>query len=105
MWTAPSSTAIICDVQAWVEAFRSVGHPIDAAAIHRLVGMGGSEIVEQLLPPGMVEQLAARVKAEHTASFRALLPWLRRFDGAAELLPDGRPWPCPCRSGAVSSHF
>lgn len=66
---------------AWSRAFRDVGEWAPMNAIHRLVGMGGDQLVRELLGddrPGIAEARAAR--------YRALLPEARAFPGASDLV-------------------
>ncbi len=66
---------------AWWRALREMGEWAPMNAIHRLVGMGGDQLVPQLIGhdvPG-----ASEARARH---YRDLLPEARPFPGAAELL-------------------
>ncbi len=66
---------------AWSQAFGDVGEWAPMNAIHRLVGMGGEQLVKELLGddrPGIAE-----ARAEH---YRALLPEVRAFPGASDLV-------------------
>jgi HAD superfamily hydrolase (TIGR01509 family) len=66
---------------AWSRALAAHGHHPTMAAVHRLIGMGGSELLEQLIG-------SADDDIEHAwrTNFDQLLPEVRPFDGAAELL-------------------
>lgn len=66
---------------AWSRALRDHGRDARLAAIHRLVGMGGSTFLETLI--GEDDEA---IEDAWDAHFRELLPEVRAFDGAAELL-------------------
>jgi HAD superfamily hydrolase (TIGR01509 family) len=66
---------------AWARALRDHGENARLAAIHRLVGMGGDELLEQLI--GRTDDA---IKTSWRTHFDALLPEVWAFDGAADLL-------------------
>jgi HAD superfamily hydrolase (TIGR01509 family) len=66
---------------AWTRALADHGHHPAMAAVHRLIGMGGSELLETLI--GSASDEIERAWRTH---FDALLPEVRAFDGACELL-------------------
>jgi HAD superfamily hydrolase (TIGR01509 family) len=66
---------------AWSRALRDHGEDARLAAIHRLIGMGGRELLGELL--GRDHQAIRRSWRTH---FDALLPEVRAFVGAADLL-------------------
>jgi HAD superfamily hydrolase (TIGR01509 family) len=66
---------------AWSRALRDHGENARLAAIHRLVGMGGSELLESLI--GRDDDAIRASWREH---FDQLLPEVLPFEGAAELL-------------------
>jgi HAD superfamily hydrolase (TIGR01509 family) len=66
---------------AWTRALADHGHHPAMAAVHRLIGMGGSELLETLI--GSASDEIERAWRTH---FDALLPEVRAFDGARELL-------------------
>jgi HAD superfamily hydrolase (TIGR01509 family) len=72
-------------VNAWMHAFREVGHPVDAWRIHRGQGMGSSELVATLLGEA-AEQVGSQAKAHHSEHYRQASDQLRAFDGARELV-------------------
>ncbi len=73
-------------VVAWMGAFGAVGHPVDAAAIHRAIGMGSSQLLERLLGPDVAAEVGDAAKEEHTTRYRETFGLLRRFDRSQELL-------------------
>ncbi|MGZ4659891.1 MAG: HAD family hydrolase [Arthrobacter sp.] len=80
---------------AWWGAFRQYGHDVPMAAIHRLVGMGGARLVDQLLPSGRDREEDEDIMASHGALYASHWPTLRALDGAKDLL--GR-----CHAGGVA---
>lgn len=80
---------------AWWGAFRQYGHDVPMAAIHRLVGMGGARLVDQLLPSGRDREEDEDIMASHGALYASHWPALRALDGAKDLL--GR-----CHAGGVA---
>lgn len=72
---------------AWKRALADCGEWAPSNAIHRLVGMGGDQLVPTLL--GREVPGAAERRAEHYAR---LLPEVVAFPGAGELLSTLRAW-------------
>jgi HAD superfamily hydrolase (TIGR01509 family) len=72
-------------VNAWLHAFRAVGHPMDAWRIHRVQGMGSSELLATLLGEA-AEQVGSQAKQQHSEHYRRTSELLRAFDGARELV-------------------
>jgi HAD superfamily hydrolase (TIGR01493 family) len=66
---------------AWSRALRDHGCNARLAAIHRLIGMGGSDLLETLI--GRSDDA---IEKSWRAHFDELLPEVNPFDGAAELL-------------------
>lgn len=66
---------------AWSRALRDAGEWAPMNAIHRLVGMGGDQLLPQLL--GRMNDKAKDLRAEH---YRPLMSDARVFPGAADLL-------------------
>jgi len=66
---------------AWARAFADLGEWAPANAIHRLVGMGGDQLVPRLLGKECPEASPARARR-----YAELLPEVRAFPGAAELV-------------------
>ena len=66
---------------AWSRAFRDAGEWAPMNAIHRLVGMGGDQLVPRLLGHDSPDAVAARPQR-----YRELAADIRPFPGAAELL-------------------
>lgn len=71
---------------AWWGAFRQYGYDIPMASIHRLVGMGGDRLVDNLLPAGRDTSLDPEIMASHGALYASHWPALRALDGAKDLL-------------------
>jgi HAD superfamily hydrolase (TIGR01509 family) len=66
---------------AWSRALRDHGHNARLAAIHRLVGMGGSDLLKELT--GEADEAIEESWRKH---FDELLPEVWAFEGAADLL-------------------
>ncbi len=66
---------------AWSRALRAHGHDAPLASIHRLIGMGGSKLLEQLI--GAPDD---DIEASWRCHFDQLLPEVRAFDAAGELV-------------------
>jgi HAD superfamily hydrolase (TIGR01509 family) len=66
---------------AWSRAFRDAGEWAPMNAIHRLVGMGGDQLVPELLGHESPQATAAR-----PAFYKALLDDARVFPGATDLI-------------------
>lgn len=72
-------------VNAWMHAFRAVGHPMDTWRIHRGQGMGSSELLAALLGEA-AKQIGPQAKAHHSEHYRRTSDLLRAFDGARDLV-------------------
>ncbi len=72
-------------VHAWVQAFAEVGHPVDAWRVHRRIGMGSEQLLDELLGDD-AERLSGRATDEHSARYAALADLLRPFEDARELV-------------------
>ncbi len=66
---------------AWSRAFRDAGEWAPMNAIHRLIGMGGDQLVSELLGHDSPKATAAR-----PAHYKELMGEVRAFPGARELL-------------------
>ena len=66
---------------AWSRALRDHGEDAHLAAIHRLVGMGSSDMLQSLI--GRTDEAVTKSWRSH---FDALLPEIRAVDGADQLL-------------------
>ena len=71
---------------AWWHAFRRFGHDVRMNSIHRCVGMGADKLVAELLGPDRDTDEDEGIADAHAAVFSTYWPYLRRFDGARELL-------------------
>src|SRR3954452_11311781 len=67
---------------AWSRALRDHGEDAHLAAIHRLGGMGSTDLLQSLI--GRADEA---VKESWRSHFDALLPEIRAIDGAGRLLP------------------
>jgi len=66
---------------AWARAFEDVGERVPANAIHRLIGMGGDQLVPRLLGHPLPSVSDARARR-----YSELIGEARVFPGAADLL-------------------
>lgn len=72
-------------VQAWSQAFRDAGHPVDMWRIHRAIGMGSAELLAAVAGEAAAD-IGEQVKARHSELFADMGDQLRRFDGVHELV-------------------
>ncbi|MGZ4661684.1 MAG: HAD family hydrolase, partial [Arthrobacter sp.] len=70
---------------AWWQAFRQAGLDVPMASIHRSVGMGGGNLLDNVLPDRDRSE-DEKIMAAHGAVFATFWPGLRAFDGARDLL-------------------
>ncbi|MFD8495374.1 HAD family hydrolase [Amycolatopsis sp. NPDC059657] len=71
---------------AWLRAFDEAGHPVDAWRVHRSIGMGGSQLLANLLGEELAAEIGGRVEKRHTELYLAESALLRPFDQARELV-------------------
>jgi len=72
-------------VIAWLRAFDDVGRVVDAARVHRDIGMGASQLLEDLLGDRAAD-LGDAARERHKVHYAELHPLLRRFASARELV-------------------
>lgn len=72
-------------VHAWWEAFEAAGHEVRAVDVHRQIGRGADDLVEELL--GRPDPAVVDGHAERWAGLRGRC---RRYDGVRELLAELR---------------
>ncbi|MFK0195236.1 HAD family hydrolase [Kitasatospora sp. NPDC090308] len=79
---------------AWWQALAQFGHEVDAAPIHRAIGMGSDQLLDHLLGDDRDRSEDEAIGAAHLALYAQHWPGLRAFPGAAELLREcaGRGW-------------
>ena len=73
-------------VQAWTEAAENAGRPVDAARVHRAIGMDSDLLLDRILGEDAPSTLIHAVKQAHAGRYEALAGRLRTFTGARELL-------------------
>lgn len=71
---------------AWAEALAQYGHWPAMARIHRGIGMGGDQLLDELLGADRDHAQDEEISAAHKALYGRFWPRLRAFDGAAALL-------------------
>lgn len=72
-------------VDAWLQAFVDVGHPVDAWRVHRAIGMDSAKLLGTLLGDE-AGRLGDAAKDRHAVRYAADRGRMRRFTGAIELL-------------------
>ncbi|MFB7945787.1 HAD family hydrolase [Kitasatospora phosalacinea] len=79
---------------AWWQALAQYGHEVDAARIHRAIGMGSDQLLDHLLGDDRDRSEDDAVDAAHLALYAQHWPGLRAFPGAGDLLREcaGRGW-------------
>ena len=79
---------------AWWQALAQYGHEVDAARIHRAIGMGSEQLLDHLLGDDRDRSEDDAVDAAHLALYAQHWPGLRAFPGAGDLLREcaGRGW-------------
>jgi HAD superfamily hydrolase (TIGR01549 family) len=68
---------------AWARGFREAGETVSMSAIHRLIGMGSDQLVEEL-----INHESEEASDGHTAQFEKLMPEIQPFPCAAEILDE-----------------
>jgi HAD superfamily hydrolase (TIGR01509 family) len=74
-------------VEAWSHAFFEAGLPVDQWRVHRGIGMDSGKLLEELVPDASDEAIDT-ARTLNTRYYEELLPRLRAFDGARELLAE-----------------
>jgi HAD superfamily hydrolase (TIGR01509 family) len=70
----------------WAEALHQGGHDLPAAAAHRAIGMGSSELLDHLLGADRDHDQDAELERIHLALYKLSWGRLRPLPGAVELL-------------------
>jgi HAD superfamily hydrolase (TIGR01509 family) len=73
-------------VVAWWEAFAQAGHDVQMARVHRCIGMGSDQLLDELLPEDRDRGADGGIAAAHDALYSVYWSRLRRLPGAARLL-------------------
>ncbi|WP_089405855.1 HAD family hydrolase [Geodermatophilus saharensis] len=71
---------------AWYRAFRSLGETFPVWRIHRLIGMGGDQLVEAIGGEELDQRIGDRARESWVEEFDALLPEVAPLPGARDLL-------------------
>jgi HAD superfamily hydrolase (TIGR01509 family) len=71
---------------AWYRALRQHGFPLPVWRIHRLIGMGGDHMVEELLSSEVEERLGDDIRAAEKALYLQMIMETEPLPGARELL-------------------
>jgi HAD superfamily hydrolase (TIGR01509 family) len=70
----------------WWEAFGQAGYQVPMTDIHRAIGMGSDQLLDQLLPANRDKRADADVRAAHSTLYATYWSRLRPLPGAADLL-------------------
>jgi HAD superfamily hydrolase (TIGR01509 family) len=71
---------------AWYRALRSLGETFPVWRIHRLIGMGGDQLVAALGGDGLEERVGSEARERWVAEFDRLVDEVAPLPGARELL-------------------
>ncbi|NOG69027.1 HAD family hydrolase [Roseicella sp. DB1501] len=73
--------------QAWVDAFKEIGHDISFEDMREQIGKGGDQLMPVFLSPEELKEKGEALEKRRGEIFRqGYLPRVRAFPGAAELL-------------------
>ncbi|MET7395479.1 HAD family hydrolase [Dactylosporangium sp. NPDC005572] len=78
--------SVYLHVVSWWQAFRQHGHDVEAARIHRAIGMGPDRILGHLLGADRDERADDGLRAAHSSLYAAYWARLRPLPGARRLL-------------------
>jgi len=70
----------------WWEAFDQAGYQVPMADIHRAIGMGSGQMLDELLPVGRDQDADAGLRAAHGTLYATYRTRLRPLPGAPDLL-------------------
>jgi HAD superfamily hydrolase (TIGR01509 family) len=73
---------------AWHRAFRRHGLTIPVWRIHRVVGMGGDQLVAELAGEDVEEELGDRIRDEEKPTYIEMIEEVEVLDGARELVAE-----------------
>ncbi|MDR7254807.1 phosphoglycolate phosphatase [Nocardioides sp. BE266] len=73
-------------VLAWREAFRDVGLDVPSHRIHRVIGVGGDQLVERVAGEAVERNVGDEVRRRHQAHLTERIGLVSATDGASELL-------------------
>jgi HAD superfamily hydrolase (TIGR01549 family) len=73
---------------AWHRAFRRHGLTIPVWRIHRVVGMGGDQLVAELAGDDVEQELGDRIRDEEKPTYMEMMDEIEVFDGARELVAE-----------------
>ena len=71
---------------AWQRAFTRCGFDVAAWRIHRLVGMGGDQIVKTLLGDEVEEEHGEAIREAEGETYSEFMPEVAAFEGAHDLI-------------------
>jgi beta-phosphoglucomutase-like phosphatase (HAD superfamily) len=71
---------------AWYRAFRQHGVVLPIWRIHRAIGMGGDQLVEELAGPEVEEEHGDEIRDAEGPLYMTMIEEIEPFEGAKELL-------------------
>jgi HAD superfamily hydrolase (TIGR01549 family) len=86
MSTAPSSTATTQHALAWYRAFRSLGETYPVWRIHRLIGMGGDQLVAALGGDEVEERIGDEARKRWVQEVDPMIAETAPLPGARDLI-------------------
>jgi phosphoglycolate phosphatase-like HAD superfamily hydrolase len=92
---------------AWQRALRASGFDVPAYRIHRLIGMGGDQLVAALLGDSVQQARGEELSAGWRRHYEPLLPEARPLPGAAGLIrhAEGAGWRIVFASSSPAQHL
>jgi HAD superfamily hydrolase (TIGR01549 family) len=75
---------------AWYRAFRQHGVVLPIWRIHRAIGMGGDQLVEELAGPEVEEEDGDKIRDAEGPLYMTMIEEIEPFEGARELLRELR---------------
>lgn len=73
-------------VTAWWEAFRQAGHRVPMRAVHRAIGLGGTDLIEHVLGDDRDPDQDDAISAAHKTLYGTHFDRLEAFEDAGRLL-------------------
>jgi HAD superfamily hydrolase (TIGR01549 family) len=75
-------------IEAWTHAFADLKVPVDASRLHRSIGMDSAKLLDALMPSDHPDDIAERAKDLHATYYEQLVPRLRVFENARQLITE-----------------
>jgi len=78
--------SVYTHVQAWLDAFLTIGTVVPAWHIHRAIGMGGDRLVAEVAGQRVEDAMGDRIRELHDKGYESQFGSVRAFDRADDLL-------------------